>query len=103
MLPELQETLDRAVDFHDTVLEVKGYIEVNEIVDQAHILYFLLMGMLWKATERNESLTDEDAECFLAIEPGTLTGVSGLPIIPEMSAIPLREYLDYLNETYFGK
>lgn len=101
MLAELQETLDRSIDFHETVMEVKEYIEVNEVVDQAHMLYFLLMGLLWKATERNEELTDEDAECFLAIEPGSLTGVSGLPIIPEMNAIPLREYLNYLNDTYF--
>ena len=101
MLVELQETLDRAVDYHKAVLEVKSYVDANDITEQAHILYFLLMGIVWKSTERGEKLLNEDAEIFLGIEPGGLTGVSELPALPNMSAIPLTEYLEYLNDTYF--
>lgn len=103
MLAELQETLDKAIDYHETVLEVKGYLEFNEVTEQAHILYLLLMGLVWKSTARHEKLLDEDAEIYLGIEPGTLQGVSDLPPVPEMSKVPLRQYLDYLTDTYFKK
>jgi len=103
MIAELRETLDKAIDYHETVLEVKSYLEYNEVTEQAHILYFLLMGLVWKSTERHEKLLDEDAEVYLGIEPGTLSGVSDLPAIPEMSRVPLTAYLDYLNDTYFKK
>jgi len=99
---ELQEVVERVEEYHNTVLSVKDYLRYNEIDEQAKILYFLLMGIVWTATKRNESITDADANVWLNLDDGTVQGIDGVETVPEMASVPLEDFLDYLRTTYLS-
>lgn len=101
MLAELQEVKDRVEEYHDSIMRVKKYTEDNEVVDPKENVYFMLMGLVWTATGRNEAMTDEDAVIYLNLEEGVISGLTGVPVANELSHVPLEQYLDYLRDTYF--
>ena len=101
MVPELQETFSRASDYHKTIQEVKEFAQEYNVVETKNIVYLIIMGMHWKASTRNEKLTNEDAEIFLNLEEGVLTGIDQLVKTPGMEFLPLNSFLDYYYQAFF--
>jgi hypothetical protein len=100
-MSNLQEVAERAEDYHDAYLKVRDFVLENEIQDEKLTIYFLLMGVVWTATKRNEPITNEDAVIWLNLNEGDITGLTGVPNLPGMNEIPLEEFLDYLNKNHF--
>jgi hypothetical protein len=100
-MSDLQEIAERAEDYYDAYQRVKEFLLENEIFDQKMMIYFLLMGVVWTASKRGDTVTDEDAVIWLGLQEGDITGITGVPSLPGMNEIPLEEFLDYLNKNHF--
>jgi len=99
---QLQESAERAKDYHDSVMQVNKYLHLNHIDDPTKTMYFLLMGVVWTAMKRGDELSDEDTNIWLGLEDDTVLGIADIPVLREVAEVPLKDFLDYLKTNYFS-
>ena len=95
----LAEICDRSIDYFNALEFAKDYVFNNKDLSKEHIVDCMLMSILWTASVRGESLTEEDVCTYLNIDVDVECGDISVSIIPEMEGWTLEEVLDYVSSS----
>jgi len=92
-----KEIAERTQDYFDTLEFTKEYIAMHGISDHDGILDCVLLSILWCASKRQDSLTEEDVCVFLNVDETVEKGEISVEIAPEMREWSLEEILEYVK------
>lgn len=91
-----KEISQRSQDYYDAVIHTKEYIQTKNLSTTKTMVDCILMSILWVASTRDESLTEEDVCIYLNVDAEVKKGDVSVEICPEMKQWSLDEVLDYV-------
>ena len=93
---------ERAEEYFNSIQFAKEYVLSNEVVRTKSIVDCMLMSILWTASKRNDSLTEDDVCMYLNlnVDVDVNKGDISVAIVPEMKEWTLEEVLEYVNSIH---
>lgn len=94
------EISKRTEEYYNAIQFAKEYVLNNDVVRAKSIVDCMLMSILWTASNRNDSLTEEDVCMYLNVDTEVKKGDISVAIVPEMKEWTLEEVLEYVNSIH---